>query len=394
MTNITQLKQKSLETEQFYNNIAGRGQEHVLTFFNNKIYNCDARSGIDPRTAILDVKKLVEKKIAGSAGQDSSIEPFTEYGKTLVEEAQKFQKIVDNAGFEPVQHIYGSTSPNLFESPYETVRRTNYLLDVVGPQYADPAYFNALNVVNNVSVDQMNFQGYIKSAVTTALVEVGDDITPQPVRQAFTSYQKAIYADAMRFEFSMRDKKDSVFNIEEQMTADVRGAFDTLKDAKVTDLINAVSSSGDPSPDWDAVSGNFYTGDSANDIRLADTALRSYGPSGNAVIMPQNTFNKYRKNVNGAMGSPIGQTSAEPATARTGQLPMNEHLPYYINDNITTLTFAVINKRTFADFFQGPVLNISYKNSMTAGQIEGRVIFDFNGIKQKVASACSRWASI
>ena len=390
---VEQLRSESIANEEFYAKIAGGSQQHVLTAYAGKIFNCDAREGvIDKRTEIVDIGKFVKASIAGSSGEDTSIDPFTEYGKTLIEEADKFQKKVDNAGFEPVQHIYGSSGPNLFESPYEVVRRTNYLLDVVGPSYADPSYFNAINAVNVRQVEQLNFTGYIKSAVVGAQKEIGDDVTPQPVRQAFTSYEKAIYADSMRYEFSMRDKKDSVFDIEAEMTADVRGAFDTLKDAKVTDLINAVSSSGDVSPDWDALDATHgaFTGFADNDVRVADQALRAYG-GGDLIIMPQDTWNLYRRNVGGQFIVPKGVQSAEPPTARTGQLPMHEHLTYYINDNLTASTFAVINKRTFADHFMGPVLNISYKNSMVSGQVEDRIIFDFNGIKQKLAAGCKRY---
>jgi hypothetical protein len=46
-----------------------------------------------------------------------------------------------------------------------------------------------------------------------------------------------------------------------------------------------------------------------------------------------------------------------------------------------------INKPTWADFYQGPVINVGYKNTMNPGQTEGALLFDFNGFVEKVSSA-------
>ena len=359
---------------------------HVVSFFNGKIYNCDARDGfIDYSKECVDVNAFVENKIKGAKGlhkEAAQIDPFTDYYKGLLEE---HKKIVDKLSgtYLPFGSVKGAASPgsNTIETPYEVVRRVNALIDVVGPKYR-MANFNALEVVNVRPVDQLNFVGFTKNAVMDGTPEIGDHVTPPPVRQAFTAYDKAIYADSFRYEFSQRDKRDSVINIEQEMIADIPGAMAAMKDAKITTPLNAMASLGDLA-DWDAVTGNFYTSDAAGHVEDNDNQQSTIGGATH-IIMPRDVRRLYLRNIQSAIGG-TPPPSAEPDGARMFRLPLNDHIMAVINNQITANTYIVISKPSWADFFQGPTISVAYQNKMTPGQVEGSLLFDFNGFKEKLA---------
>lgn len=362
---------------------------HVITAFNGWVYDCDARLGyVDKSSKLINIAALNQKKILGASGkvdEAAKINPYSDRMKGLLVEADKQIK-----GASSVKGA-ASSGNNVIETPFEIVRRINTLAEVVGAQYR-MANYNALEVVNVRNVDQLNFVGWSKNGLVEGTPEIGDYVTPQAVQQAFTAFDKALFADTFRYEFSQREKRDSAINILSEMLADIPGAMARMKDNKITSVINATSSLGDISPDWDAVTGNFYSGDAAADIETADNLLSSVGGATH-VIMPKDVRRLYLRNIQSAIGG-TPPNSAEPDGNRIFPLPLNDHITAVINNQITANTFTVINKPSWANFFQAPVINVSYKNSMTSGQVEGAIIFDFNGFVEVLTTSKKKYNGV
>lgn len=370
----------------------GNYNQSVLTYFEGKIYHADARDGkLDDSKIVVNVPAFMEHRIKGAQGkleEAAKIDPFTDYYKYLLDEHDKMAKKLSGLSLS-VSSIAGAAASgnNVIETPYELTRRINALIDVVGPKY-NLLNFNSLEVVNVRPVDQLNFVGFTKNGLVEGTPEIGDHIVPQPVRQAFTAFDKAIFADSFRYEFSTREKKDNVFSLEQEMLADIPGAMAKMKSDKITTPLNAMASLGDLTPDWDAVTGNFYTADAAFDIETDDNALNSLGGATHW-IAPRDVVRLYKRNVQSAIaGTPA--PSMEPAGERMGRLPLNDHITYVVNNTIATNTAILIQKGAWADFYQGPTINIAYQNKMTPGQVMGSLLFDFNGFKEKLATGAKK----
>jgi hypothetical protein len=347
----------------------------VLTAFNGWIYEGDARKNyLEKDSKLVNVNDFMKKRVAGAAGNieaAAKIDPYTDKMKGYLEDSKRISGAA-------------SSGNNIIETPYEVVRQIRTLTEIVGPMYR-MANYNAQEIVNVRNVDSLNFVGWTKNALTEGTPEIGDDVTPQPVRQAFTAFDKAIFADAFRYEFSQREKKDSAINIEREIIADVAGAMARMKDNKITSVLNAAASLGDITPDWDSVTGNFYDADAAKDIETDDNALSSLGGATH-IILPRDVIRLYKRNIQSAIaGTPPAST--EPDGARIFPLPLNEHITAVVNNQITANTFILVAKPAWMDMYQGPVVNVAYKNNMNAGQMEGAILFDFNGVVEKLTTA-------
>ena len=67
----------------------------------------------------------------------------------------------------------------------------------------------------------------------------------------------------------------------------------------------------------------------------------------------------------------------------------NEHILGIVNGGISAGE-AVICAEGWCSLYQGPVLQVTYKNPLTPGQVEGRIHFDFNGTKRENTSMATR----
>jgi hypothetical protein len=352
---------------------------NVLSCVNGIIYAHDARTGFLPtESKLVDVRAFMDKKIKGATGKIDEavkIDPFFETYKNVLENTDAL--------------IKGATSSgnNVIQTGHELIRQVNTLVDVVGPQY-QPYIYNASMVVNQKPVDKLSFVGFTKNGVVEGIPEISDNITPPPVTPAFTAYDKAIFADSIRWEFGQRELKDSAFSLESEMLKDIPSAMLKMKDDKITAIINAVASLGDISPDWDAYTGEHFTGDAVADIETDDNALNSLGGATH-LIVPKDVIRLYKRNVQSGMLS-VPSPSAEPSTSRSGQLPMNEHITYVVNNGLTANTYALIAKDSWADHFLGPTIQVDYQNKMSSGQLKGTILFDFNGVQVKLATALKK----
>ena len=376
-------------------------QQHALTVFDGKIYDWDARPGnpfnakIMKRTFLLDVNKFFLKKKLLAQGEKEKADNIV-VGSSLMQDLTKEfkkQKRIVEAGYEPIHRTLGSAAVgNTINTAYEVVRRINYLTNVTSPEY-NMANFNAKNAFEVVAVTNLNAKGFTKDALPTGEPEIGDHVTPDVAKLTYSPFEKSIFADSFRYEFTQREVSDSVFSLEAQIQKDIPGVFAKMEDDKCTTLLNAVTSAGAVSPKWDAVSGNFYTGDAAKDLEDAEVALDNYG-SGNIAMMPRDTLRAYLKNIQSAINTLAPTSLQKPDAVRTGILPRNPNLTYFVNNSITSKTYVVVSNPSWGMFMQGPKVNVSYKNQMTPGQIEGRILFSFNGVKVKLAAASTKKTAV
>jgi len=319
---------------------------------------------------------------------------FSQNYQTIMDEAGKQQKKVENNPGIPVPNLLGAaaTSNNIVDTAYETVRRVNYLTEVVGKQYNLNDY-NANKTVNVRNVDVLNVVGFTKSSsLLQGIPEIGDHQTPPPFAQTFGTYNKAIYADTFRYEFGMREIKDSVLNLKGEITKEIPGIFARMKDTKITNALNALSVTSTLSTDWDAITaGNsVYDDDASSDVETDESALDQFGGS-KVLIGNRAILRAYHRNVKQVgIGGSENSTSLNDAGARTGRLALNPTVEYVVNTSITADTYIIVAKNSWADLLQGPVSNVSYKNQMSPAQTEGRITFDFNGFVEKLNAAMQK----
>lgn len=407
---------ESLDMGQYADNVdMGKSMEilntpgtaiHVLSVIPNinkgglggKIYDADLRPGFFgskreiEQSFLLDIDKYTEARMLRNQGKEEEAlailqnkEFVSPYYKDIYSEYKKQKAKVDSVA-QPVHRTLGSVGlGNIINTAYEVVRRINYLTTVTSPYY-NMANFNAKNVTNVQGITNLNVKGFYKQALPEGIPEIGDNVTPDITKLKYTAFTKSIFADAFRYEFTQREVSDSVFSLESQVQADIPGVFAKLETLKITNLINALSPDKNISTKWNAISGNFYSADAASDVEDGEVALDNYG-SGDSVILPRDTFRLYLKNIQSAINTLAPPSLQKPDSVRTGLMPRNSNLTYFVNNFITSKAFFVVSKFHFADFYQGPKVNVTYKNQFTPGQIEGRIMFSFNGIQQKIRAS-------
>jgi len=377
----------------------GNYNPSVLTHYDGKIYACNPLidGGIDKSSWLMDVKQFYNVgKLVAAGGSPDLLEKnqnsiFSQDYQTILDEAKKQKKLIDkNPGIKPYRLIAGA-GPTI-ETAYENVRRVNYIRDIVGPQYV-PTDYNAINAVDVENVSDLNFLGFFKSSsLLQGVGQIGDHAEVPLAEQAFTSYEVSLYADAFRYEFSQREKKDSVPNLEAEIRREIPGLFARMKDERIATALNAVTDAGAIGTDWDTISGNFFTGDAAGDIQDDEDALDTYGKP-LVAFMPSPVFRLYAKNVQAAISAVPAKSVSSTSPGRTGTLMANPAVQYFIHSTITAAAYVVVAKGAWRRLFKGPDINISYKNSLTAGQVEGRITFDFNVLSGDIIAGAARLRS-
>jgi hypothetical protein len=359
----------------------------------------------DNATKLVNVDKLMEhKKLVGAGGQGiGTNEIMSQAYQTVVEEASKQKAKIDaNPGLNP-ERILGfagaaASGANLIQTAYESVRQVNYLSGVVGQQYQLEDY-NAWKAFNERRVSVLNVVGFRKSSsLLQGIQEIGDHTTPPPVQQTFASYNKSLYADTFRFEFGMREKKDSVFDIQGELTKEIPGAMIRMKDEKAYTILNAATDNGAYGTDWDdkGSTAGFYDADAVADVETDESNLNGYGGDTLVMVAPRAVIRAYARNAGevGVASSTFTPDSQIPAGRRSGTLQGNPSVGYFTNENMTASTYTITAKQSYGDFLKGNVVNVSYKNQMSPAQTEGRIVFDFNGFVVKDTSAIRRHTGV
>lgn len=356
-------------------------------------------------TKLVNLDNLMEhKKLVGAGGQGlGTNEIFSQTYQTVIEEASKQKlQIEANPGLNPSRIIgmagAAASGANLIQTAYESVRQVNYLTGVVGQQYQLEDY-NAWKAFNERKVSVLNVVGFRKSSsLLQGHKEIGDHTTPPPVQQTFASYNKSLYADTFRYEFGMREKKDSVFDIQGELTKEIPGAMIRMKDEKAYTILNAATDNGAYATDWDdkGSTAGFYDADAVADVETDESNLNAYGSDTLVMVAPRAVIRAYARNAQevGVASSTFTPSSMVPAGRRSGTLQGNPAVGYFTNENITAKSYVITAKQSYGDFLKGNVVNVSYKNQMSPAQTEGRIVFDFNGFVTKDISAIRRHTGV
>lgn len=382
---------------------SGNHSALVLTYLPNSGWihkgQMDSEGYIDNASRLMNVDKYREMKKVGAAAGIESSDIFTQHYQTILEGAQQAQDKIDNNPYIKPAYLVGAaaTGNNLIETPYETVRKVNYLSGVVSKEY-DLADFNATQMLNERRVNVLNVVGFKKtSALLEGIPEIGDHTTPPPSKQTFGTYNKSLYADSFRYEFGMREKKDSVFNLVQQIRAEIPGVFAKMKDDKAITLLNAVSSSA-LSTTWDAKgsTAGFYDTDAIADVETIEDILNAYPAAQMHFIAPRAVVRSYKRNIQevGVGSVERSPNSFVPPGRRNGILDGNTEVTYHINQGVTAKTFVMSARESWADLLRGPVVTVSYKNELTPAQTEGTIQFDFNGVMEKDSGAVTKRTSV
>jgi hypothetical protein len=400
------------ENAKIAESVSNNGNYQVQSLTYNPLTGFIHAGGLDSEgyyenaTKLVNVDKLSEhKKLVGAGGQGlSDNEILSQSYRTIIEEANiQKAKIDANPGRNPATILgkfvgAAASGANLIQTAYESVRQVNYLSGVVGQQYQLEDY-NAWKAFNERRVSVLNVVGFRKSSsLLQGMQEIGDHTTPPPVQQTFASYNKSLYADTFRFEFGMREKKDSVFDIQAELTKEIPGAMIRMKDSKAYTILNAASDDGAYATDWDdkGSTAGFYDADAVEDVETDESNLNAYGGDTLVMMAPRAVIRAYARNAQevGVASSTFTPDSQIPAGRRSGTLQGNPSVGYFTNENMTASTYTITAKQSYGDFLKGNVVNVSYKNQMSPAQTEGRIVFDFNGFVTKDTSAIRRHTGV
>ena len=368
---------------------------HTLSVYRGKIIDWDLRDGpitnkVMSRRWLVDIEAKSKAKALAAAGKTDDAAGFVDKSrssayKDLLKEYKKQKAKVDSTFEQPHRVLGGALAAagQVMDTAYEIIRRTNWLSTVSGKEY-DDVRFQALNVVNEESKNDLNIKGITHDELLDGQPEIGDNQTPIPIKPTFAIFEKQIFADAFRYEFGLREKSDSQINIEERVTMQIPGIMKKMINDKIIAIINAKASGGDVA-DWDTYTSDHFTNDAAADVETALYNLQDY--SGEKVMIITNEgLRLYRRNVQG-----INVETAEGSfSSRTGKLPFNEEITYYVDNALTANTYAIISKKHFTDWYNGPKMSVAYKNEMTPAGMEGRILFHFNGTKLKLTGSAQK----
>lgn len=380
-------------------------QSHVLTKYpDGKIYDWDARDGAPTGHEAADAwlidtgyyRKFHEAREAGEEEKANQMfERATSplYKDLLVEAARQRRLTEDNPYLSPTRVLLTKAAAGdgqILQTAQEVVRQINYQMKVTGVFYRMEK-FQAVNLPNKISTNDLTTKGALDLKLQIGHSEIGDDQTPEPARPFFETFDKQIFADSFHYGFSMREKKDSWFNIQQRMVQKVNGVMMRMKNEKITRIL--LDSSQVPGTaigtKWDAFpSGHDIPSiDAGRTIEDQVNALEDLeGPI--IAACHRYVIRAYERNVEGR--NVRGQPTKQPASARQGVFEFNPEVKYYVENTLGNTDLYVMAKDVWADHYYGPEIDVAYKDQMKPTQFEGRILFHFNGVKYKLKAAVRR----
>jgi len=381
-------------TKENVKTLLGSASQHVLATIGDKIHAIDPRNydGEIPnkhlyQSELYDLKigkQKIDLIVDGQLTEASKLNPTLTLGHDLIEDSKRQKKRMDRDNAGRLIKPYGAAG-NVIDTPYEVARQLKYLLDVSGKQYK-LKIFQARNTVKIVSSgSDLHLTGFIKTGeLLQGTPELSDYQTPDPSRQAFDTYQKAIFADSFHWQSTMRERSNSGPNIEAEMSREIPGIMESMVDIKIRAALNllpvepAVGS-------WRALEANgHFTEEADQDVQDAGLAIDEF--DGQFVFYAhRTTISAYLKNIMGRNFT--GIKTLTPETERSGTTPLNEDLQYFIGNQLEKGQYFVLARDHAIEMHQGPQLDIMYKNEKTPGQLIGRMKFNYNGIITKFEEA-------
>ena len=371
----------------------------VLTIYKDKILAVDARDHIIDdkimsQTWLFDMAAASRVGPLAAAGKkDASLEMEDKSRsglyKTILLEGEKQAKKLEGTGLSS-RSLYGKHNPlaaagNLIETAYDVVRKINDLKKVAGKSYF-PERFQGRSVVDVESTGDLNFRGFVHNELLEGQPDIGDNDIPDAVKINLTSFEKSLLADSFRWDIGNREKIDSAISLVERFARQIPGIMEKMVNDKIVAKINAISSALDV-PDWDVYTNDHFTNDAAEHIEDSLNLIEDYdGPK--VMIAPRKVVRLYKRNAQGLNLSNV--ENAQDKNKRTGQLPFNEEVTYFIDNAITANTWAVIAKDHYASLWEGPKLNITARNELTSNNNEINILFNFNAVEEKIVGALDK----
>ena len=380
-------------------------QQHVLTKYpDGKIYDYNALDGIPSKQIkrdswLVDTKAeyaAYQAKLAGemekyAALMDTARSPLY---KELLVAANKQDAKLDGLYMPPARalltkHAEAAGDGQILETAQEIVRQTNYQKKVTGVFYRNEKY-QAVHVANEVATEGLTTKGALDPQLPVGHTEIADDYTPEYTRPEFKTFEKQIFADSFHYGFGMREKSDSWFNIEQQMTKKVPGLMLKMRNNKVLNLLQSATDTTAYSVDtlWNAYitnGGGVVAGDASEEIDKMRKLVEDFEGETIFFIAPHSVIRWYERNVEGHEVKSIN--SKMPAEDRSGMLPYNRGVTYFVENGMTAGHGVLGIKEAWTDAYTGPQIDVAYKDDKKPSAWEGRLLFHFNGVQRKFASA-------
>jgi len=379
----------------------GTSTQHVLAVIDGKIHDIDPRNydGPIPNKHLRDTELfdlLIDGRITsltaeGKIDEAAKLDPTLSLGYDLAEDATRQMKRMDRDANGRLIKPVGAAG-NIIDTPFEVVRQLKYLAKVSGKEYK-LKIFQARNTVNIISSgSDLHLTGFIKIGdLLKGSPEISDYQEPDPSRQAFDKYEKAIYADSFHWQSTIRERSNTGPNIESEMAKELPGIMEEMVDAKIRaewDTLTLNASLGN----WKATASNgHFNENSDEDVQDASTLIDEF--SGQFIMYcHRKIVSAYLKNIKGRNYD--GVKSILPENERSGVLPLNEDVTYYVGNQLEDDEFIVAAREHAIEMHQGPQLDIMYKNERTPGQLIGRMKFNYNGIITKFPDAATKFDSV
>ena len=380
---------------------------HVLSKYpDGVIYDYNANDGpitnkIKQSSWLIDTNMLQVAAAARSSGDQEKYDATMDRArsqlyKDLLVDATKQKAILERAPYVPPtqallsKHTLAAAGGDgqILQTAQEVVRQTKYITKVTGVFYRNER-FQAVNSVGKMSTEDLTMKGAIDLQLPEALQEIGDEQTPPAIRPFFTTYEKQLFADSIHYGFGMREKSDAFFNIVERMTGKIAGAMLKAKNDKIVKMYNDYNVSGRNSaqtPAWNA----YRTGhdivavDAAESVEDGVKSLEDF--EGDIVfVAPRQVVRAYMRNTQGR--NVTSTKSQQPADNRSGRFEFNPEVTYYVENDMTAASYFMAAKDAFLEHWIGPEVDVAYKDQMKPSNWEGRVLFHFNTVVQKVSTA-------
>jgi len=394
----------SQKTEELESRYLDKGlQESAITYdpLTDKVYLGDGRDGLERENVLINMKNFRDAKKFVSEGKIDSADKLKPYSNLYLQILANKNRIVNEKLRNPYKSInsigrkiLGASGPTA-TTDYDAVRHTGEIVGVVTGEQHTPDEYTAINIAERLDKDAVKFE-YLRrtSAKIVAQRNLSDEDVADPIRNAYTTGTKEIFAYGLSFVNKKRDNIDMKLDIKADFISQVDGAFLQAKNEDVLTILNGIT--GNNQGDWTALTAGIFDVDASVDIQTGEKAVKPYGIA-DVIIMADDTRRGYVKNLQGASFAGRLQNEANRGTAnqrKTGQLEGNESLTYFIDDGLTAGTYVMANKANYMKYFQGMVIQTTYKNLKQAGQTEQMFWYDYAGFEETETNAQYKGTSV
>lgn len=393
----------SKQTEALESRYQAKGlQESAVTYdpLTDRVYLGDGREGLERENVLINMKAFRDAKRFVAEGKHDSADKLKPYSNLYLQMLANKNRLVKTKLANPYKsinsigdRILGASGPTA-TTDYDAVRHTGEIVGVVTGESHTPEDYLAINIAERVDKDAVKFE-YLQrtSSKIVAQRNLGDEDVADPIRHAYTTGTKEIFAYGLSFVNKKRDNIDMKLDIKADFVSQVDGAFLQAKNEDVLTILNGIT--GNNQGDWDAFTAGIADVDASAQVQVAEDAIKPYG-KGLVAIMNSDAWRGYMKNLQGANFTGRLQNEANVSTnnRKTGQLAGNPDVTYFIDDGLTAGTYVMASKPNYMKYFQGMVIQTTYKDLKTAGQTEQMFWYDFAGFEETETNAQYKGTSV